>query len=250
VLGGSSVIGFLQEVGPELAPTTPGGCAVNLDGSNDTVTAHHAFDSDELTVEAWVKPTSLTSNQFVTQAGIVEHGNSAWSMLLVPTADPNTYQLQTLLNWNQAGEQKDLDAVGSIPRNQWVHLAMTYDGFVLRRYVNGIEVGSDQLDVALSASAGPLRIGNNAAGLPEFLGGDIDNVRIWSDARSAAQIVESMEREPGLPDSSLWAQYTFDECSGQHVADSSGSGHGASRGSNNTRAHDDPSWVSSGIPIP
>lgn len=85
-----------------------------------------------------------------------------------------------------------VDSVSSIPARTWVHIASTYDGGTLRIYVNG------QLDTSLPVTGRtcsndePVAIGaknKTSAGLVEaFFDGRIDDLRIYSQALTAAQI--------------------------------------------------------------
>jgi hypothetical protein len=70
----------------------------------------------------------------------------------------------------------------------WTHLAATYDGRILRVYVNGTQVGSITTSGGnLGTSTGALRIGGNTI-WGEFFNGTIDDVRIYNRALSAAEI--------------------------------------------------------------
>ncbi|WP_428939597.1 LamG-like jellyroll fold domain-containing protein [Fontivita pretiosa] len=79
----------------------------------------------------------------------------------------------------------------SLPRNAWQHLATTYDGAVLRLYVNGSQVGSLPMSGPIATSDGALRIGGNTL-WGEWFRGRIDEVRIYSRALSAAEIQTDM----------------------------------------------------------
>ena len=75
----------------------------------------------------------------------------------------------------------------ALPLRRWSHLAMTWDGSVMRVYANGAQVASHALAGAAPVSDGPLRIGGNAI-WPEFFKGVIDEVRVYDRALSAAEI--------------------------------------------------------------
>jgi hypothetical protein len=46
--------------------------------------------------------------------------------------------------------------------NTWTHVAGTYDGAVLRLFINGVQVRSIPLSGGMPVTVGPLRIGGNA----------------------------------------------------------------------------------------
>lgn len=81
--------------------------------------------------------------------------------------------------------------------NTWTHLAATYDGAMLRLYVNGVQVASRAQTGSISVSSGSLRIGgDNIWG--EFFQGRVDEVRIYNRALSPAEIQTDMNT-PTLP---------------------------------------------------
>ena len=70
---------------------------------------------------------------------------------------------------------------------------MTYDGTVLRIYVNGAQVGTGDVSGSITAGTGSLRIGGNSV-WGEYFGGLIDELRLYSRALSAAEITADMTR--------------------------------------------------------
>lgn len=96
---------------------------------------------------------------------------------------------------------------GTIPANEFTHVAVTYDGLNRRHYINGEEVAVFPQTGALPASARPLRIGSDFD--YDFQpNGLIDEVRLWSVARTVDQIRGSINvpitsAQPGLV--AVWA---------------------------------------------
>jgi hypothetical protein len=85
------------------------------------------------------------------------------------------------------------NAVGSagLALNAWSYLASTFDGSVLRLYVNGVLVSSSAVSGSLAASSGVLRIGGNGV-WPEWFAGLIDEVRVYNRALTASEIQTDM----------------------------------------------------------
>jgi hypothetical protein len=105
---------------------------------------------------------------------------------LYANADTNAPKVYVI---RAAQPNTPIDAFGTsqLPLATWTHLAVTYDGSMLRLYVNGVQFGSRTVSGALLTSTGALRIGgNNIWG--EFFAGRIDDVRIYNRALTAAQI--------------------------------------------------------------
>lgn len=80
---------------------------------------------------------------------------------------------------------------GAIPAGVWTHFAVTFDGSFRRHFLNGVQVASFAETGPLPVNSQPLRIGSDTAWLfsPE---GDIEELRIWNVARTAAQIQSTM----------------------------------------------------------
>jgi hypothetical protein len=75
--------------------------------------------------------------------------------------------------------------------NAWSHVAVTWDGSIMRLYVNGVEVANHARTGTLQTTTTPLRIGGNSP-YGEFFLGRIDEVRIYNRALSAAEIQTDM----------------------------------------------------------
>ncbi|MHC4646216.1 MAG: LamG-like jellyroll fold domain-containing protein [Planctomycetota bacterium] len=73
--------------------------------------------------------------------------------------------------------------------DEWVHLAGTYDGSIVKCYVNGQVVGTEQADsIPLSQDPCGLGIGNRSDADDQPLHGAVDDVRVYDRALSAAEI--------------------------------------------------------------
>ena len=81
----------------------------------------------------------------------------------------------------------DVRAASSIPASSWTHLATTYDGNMLRIFVNGVQSAQLLQVGSLTTSTGSLRIGGNNI-WPEWFQGDIDELRVYNRALTAGQI--------------------------------------------------------------
>src|SRR5262249_33473178 len=84
----------------------------------------------------------------------------------------------------------------ALPTNQWTHLAGTYDGAVVRLFVNGVQAASTNVSGSISVSNGALRIGGNSIS-GESVPGLIDEVRVYNNALTQAQIRADMSTPVG-----------------------------------------------------
>ena len=167
--------------------TTSGrtGGALSFDGNNDFVSVADAASlglSTAMTLEAWVYPTAASGwrNVIMKETG----SDLAWALYSSsPSSRPEGYV--------RTSNSSSVSGPGALPLNAWTHLALTYDGAVMRIYQNGVEVGSQAKTGNIATSGQPLRIGGNSI-WGEYFSGRIDEVRIYNRALAAAEIVSGM----------------------------------------------------------
>src|SRR5262249_49779524 len=75
--------------------------------------------------------------------------------------------------------------------NSWSHLAETYDGSMLRLYVNGTQVAAVARTGSIASSGNPLQIGGDNLYGQNFQG-IIDEVRVYNVALTPTQIQSDM----------------------------------------------------------
>ncbi len=170
--------------------TTAGkyGGALTFDGSNDIVNVAHSSSlnlTTGLTVEAWVRPTTVTNWRTVLMKE--RPSNIAYGLYANTSGNRPALELAT------TGASGNLE-VGSLARlttNTWSHLAATFDGASLKFYVNGNHVGTLPASGTVVSSANALRIGGNTI-WGEYFRGQIDDVRIYNEPLTVAQIQADM----------------------------------------------------------
>ena len=143
------------------------------------IPADTALDTHQMTVEAWVavhdaRPSNVCSS-------IAGNGyTTGWWLGLCGTS-MRSYFYGT--NSQKTG--------GTIPVDAWVHIAAVTDGTTRRHYINGELVFQASEGSTTSTSTGPVRIGSD----PDWdymPAGGIDDLRIWSVARTQQQIRQTM----------------------------------------------------------
>ncbi|MDW8444847.1 MAG: LamG domain-containing protein [Acetobacteraceae bacterium] len=167
-----------------------------------------------LTLEAWVRRDADTPNF----AGVAMKSTSAaWAdgYGLFYTSDGfiNFF----VNNWNATRVR------ASLPANEWTHVAGTYDGSRLRLYVDGVLAAEREVTAPINHSLAELRIGSSS-GRDDAWRGAIDEVRLWSVARSAEEIAALRNTPIASPPPALAGYWRFDEPSGATVGDASGKG--------------------------
>ena len=112
----------------------------------------------------------------------------------------------TLRSYLRNGANRD---GGTIPHNTWVHIAVTSDGVTHKHFLNGVEVGSFAAGGPPTTSPDPVRIGGDVSWeiTPE---GDLDEVRIWRFALTAADIQSVMKNAIAVAQPGLVAVWAFE----------------------------------------
>ncbi len=162
--------------------------------------------TNDFTFETWVKFESVSSGaayHFLNKG----RGDDNSRSYRFYVHDSGGWKLILLLSGN--GVTLELESVTWIPEPDiWHHLSVTREGNVVKFYVDGVQVGSNQTTNIgiLYNSHRPLKLGaaEDSAGGPENpFDGQMDDVRVWNVARTQAEIVADMNREltgnePGL----------------------------------------------------
>jgi hypothetical protein len=140
----------------------------------------------EMTAEAWVFPTAITTDhQSVIARGSSTNADVTWWMGLL-NGTPR------FLSKHLGSPVSALDAPSPIPLNGWTHLAITFDGDTRQLYVNGLAVASQ---TGLGAfvydpAAIPITIGSDIAFNASASGfkGRVDEVTLYRRGLSADEI--------------------------------------------------------------
>lgn len=218
--------------------------AVSLDGVNDYVSLPGSIAVSQLnnfTVEAWVKWNGTGNGCIYSETQV---GDNAPMFSIIPRSGDGGGIELTFRDNAYTGLLLQ-PAVGVVASNKWVHIAVVRtSATTMRVYVNG------QLtdDASFTAPAAWTPTAVNAgvrirSASTDFFNGQIEDLRIWTVARTQAQIKEGMFAK-NLPDNStgLQARYRFNEGSGTTAASSSTN----TSGINGTLTNG-PTWVSSPV---
>ena len=161
------------------------GSALSFNGTSAWVTVPDAASLDfttAFTIEAWLNPASITAWRTVV---LKESGSRlAYGLYGVNGSSRPS-------GWIQTTRDYFVNSTTALAVNTWTHVAYSYDGATLRMFINGTQVATAAGPTALTASAGPLRIGGNAI-WGEYFSGRIDEVRLYNRALSAAEIQADM----------------------------------------------------------
>lgn len=160
------------------------GSALSLNGTSDYVDCGTDGSLDlqpTLTIEAWVKPDSLSE---IHQNVIVARNTSYWLFI-------STTEKLAFLRF-KGGLYDAVDTDVNIPTGTWTHVAVAYDSSAsseVKFYINGQLSKEVSLDGPIDSSDSALEIGNCVSLHPFH--GIIDEVKIYSRSLGAAQIQQN-----------------------------------------------------------
>src|SRR5262249_2511891 len=122
---------------------------------------------------------------------------------------------------NAAAVVHDLGSTDDLLPGRWYHIAGVYDGAQKRLYIDGVLDTSAAFTGSFLANNFPVVIGGNAESINRDFNGSIEDVRIWSVARSGADIDANKLRNLRGGENGLLGDWRFNEGTGSQAIDSS-----------------------------
>ncbi len=195
------------------------GLRINLENScvTEWYFNSYAFGEGLITIEAWIKPDRIEAGEIYRIIG-----SSYIDGFIFQIRDGRLEVLHDGQSYHYGA--------GMIAPNVWTHIAYVSDGRDIITYINGVEdtrtnitLPIQWMDWIIGANS-DCNDGSSAEGFP----GIMDEIRIWSVARSQSEIVANTEKQLLTPQKvSLKnpvpeAFYNFDEVSGNIAEDISG----------------------------
>lgn len=165
------------------------GAAVNMDGVDDFVQlAPLEVTGGAITILAWVRNSGFpagVSQRFIAKALDSTEQRTFWSVAQTNANGQNRLRFRL----RAGGVTTTLTATsGNLPLNTWYHVAATYDGSMMRLYLNGAEVGAIRKSGSVARGIGvPVHAGRSPDG-SGYMRGAIDDVRIYTSALTRAEI--------------------------------------------------------------
>ena len=203
---------------------------LEFDGSNDKVTFGNIFSLyTTYTIEAWIKPDTVSTRG---KAWILYNGNQdydedteannvTWS--LFQSDDDIGYYYQHGASTNVVATV----GIGVLTADTWVHLALVRnvaDGKSIKLYVNGV-LNYTTTSLTTDSTGGGSSVFNIGYGEytadsdDQYFNGEIAHARVWNVARSAADILQYMNRTVIGTESGLQGYWKLNEGTGTSVDD-------------------------------
>ena len=203
---------------PELLGSIGNQHVLTLDGTDDFIEVDHSASlnmsgNDPLTISMWINPDAKSGLQT-----LIDKSDS-------DAFDAPSFRLHyidgQITSWNPNGGE--IHTLGTpVPTGQWSHVSLVYDGTNVSILVNGVEQtianGDESVtgtSIAYSfgaANTDPMLIGYDKFDGRQF-DGQMAGIEVWSEARSADQIADSMTSGIANPagEANLAAYYTFED---------------------------------------
>ncbi len=194
-------------------PTQTGSNQVlSLDGNGAYVMVPDQDDLDlstNFTLEAWINASSVTAE---TQGIIAKRQSDVGG----------TYRLGLIYDspsigvndqvWPQPGQNIVMGSPNGITQGTWHHICATYDGVLIRFYVDGDLKATTAASIKLPKSNMPLFLGKEGlVGDERYFFGLLDEARIWNKARAQEEIKRDMTHRLAGTEPNLVAYWNFDD---------------------------------------
>ncbi len=198
------------------------------DGVNDALfTSYPGATLAAFTIEAWAKDTKGVGYRAIVQTSLGNTGDRA--LYIYPNGEIGMYPCPT-------------DGV-AFPLNTWTHVAASFDGNMVSYYRNGTLVKQVATN---NCTAIPtfelLRIGALDQNDGERWKGNIDEVRVWSVARSDVEIGANWQKTLTGSENGLLAYYPLDAGAGDIAYDYAPLGYHGQLGTAVGPDASDPTW--------
>ncbi len=162
------------------------GGALQLNGTTDFVDCGNSESlniTDKITVSAWVR--TVDAGESAEQLGGQNHYVSKWNSYGIK------HRTNLLIFWIYDGDWRATRiSIDSSFNGEWRHVVGTYDGEVVKTYVDGKLEGEVAHAGTIARNLDNVLIGKNPSNTTDNFEGAIDEVRIYNRDLSAAQVME------------------------------------------------------------
>jgi len=202
--------------------------SLSLDGSDNHVEIPYGSNmianSDQITVSGWVYPRNSDTvwPDYDGYFGIRNESDADFYVLQL-----SDYKLEARMRTANRQVYTITTAENAVSTETWHHVALSFDGDSLRLYIDGNQAGITPASGEITNTQETFKIGSlDFAGLYQFdLDGQVDEVRVWTIARSQQEIMDGMYAVLDGNEDGLAGYWGFDEGYGNMVQDLSGNGY-------------------------
>ena len=159
--------------------------AYYFDGTNDfiSIPSSSSLESTNngITISVWIYINEWYNNKWAPI--FAKSNNSGYGMYgfqILNFSNRKQFEVQLKGNFISA------DYV--FQKNQWYHVAFTWDGTNCKYFINGSKFYERQWSGTIGADSRPLLIGKDTPEITEYLTGKLDDIRIYDKAISETQV--------------------------------------------------------------
>ena len=197
--------------------------AISFDGANDYLAIDNFFYQgvyNELTVETWLRVTN-SGNQV-----IASFDRSEYWRLEINGEGAGAGQIGFDINTSDG--ILDFGSNTRVDDGEWHHVAGVFDNGEVRIYIDGVldlttstgsSFGSGNTRYGFIGTGSEASLYNGSRGPNNHFRGDLDEVKIWSVAKTQTEIRQNMAMHIAGNDSNLELYYKFDATSGNKIFD-------------------------------
>jgi len=189
------------------------GNALSFDGGDDHIDVGADFDvAANLTIEAWMRTPDADLKQIV----FAKHAPS-------PLSGYAFFVEDSKLVFTALGVMRYETTSAVIANESWTHVAAAMDGdWTVRFYVDGALVDTVAGASPILSGSGQVFIGSFPPSTGDTWLGELDEVRIWSEARSDEQIAANAFSQISSPPPTLVGYWRFNTGAGLIARDQIG----------------------------
>ncbi|MEM8526145.1 MAG: LamG-like jellyroll fold domain-containing protein [Bacteroidota bacterium] len=198
-----------------LSALTAQNSALHFDADNNKVNIsnHPFFDiGEEFTIEAWINASVWRSESW--QGSIVtkdQQGPDAGFAFRAGKSGTLSFVMAVNNTWNE---------IQSSPRmnlRQWHHVAAVVERGKMRLFIDGEQAATGNYSGTPSNNFRPVSIGASSGFQGRVFDGVIDDVRIWTVARTAEQLTEFADQNLSGEEEGLVAYFPMNEGTGNRT---------------------------------
>ena len=187
--------------------------SLHFDGTDDHVNLGDNFgfeNSDSFSVEAWIQVTSNSGFQQIISK--LDNSFRGWGLQITDDGTISGFLFSTFLS-----NQRYVEGSTFLIDGQWHHVAMVYNADNIVLYLDGniepLSTDSPIGTLGTIINSSNTQIGNYHAdgNSGEYFNGYIDEIRIWDEARSETEILESYDTELTGTEAGLIGYYKMDD---------------------------------------
>jgi hypothetical protein len=191
--------------------------AIEFDGTDDyiEISGLEPDGFSAITVEAWMCFDAFNGSADANISNVFRSGGENVCLRIGDGGmDNNMPQFVVTVS----GQTK-LNANARLSTGKWYHIAGVYDGSEMKLYINGILDNSRSLSGNIASTTDAFALGSHpgtGTGM-RAMDGKLDEVRIWSDARTQSEIIENMCKSLTGNETDLLAYYNGDDLSSDAI---------------------------------